>query len=179
MSIKLEKQAIELIENPESDNLEKCKVITKQLEAKLKLLSEIGDEILNICDVCDTQHEIEEAAEISDRILDVIRMIGKKAKAVEGKFDNTSTKVSSPSTNLHQPNESESIESNVENIQNSSSNSSPCNEDNTVQNSNDTNEVVNISFSANSEQIASTSNVHSLLVYQSFRSYNCPSSMGE
>ena len=35
------------------------------------------------------------------------------------------------------------------------------NEENTVQNSNDTNEVVNNSFSANSEQIASTSNVHS------------------
>ena len=161
VSTKLEKQAIELIENPESNNLEKCKVITKQLEAKLKLLSEIDDEILNICDVGDIQHEIEEAAEISDRILDVIRMIGKKAKAVEGKFDNTSTKVSSPSTNLHQPNESGSIESNVENIQNSSSNSSPNNEENTVLNSNDTNEVVNNSFSANSEQIASTSNVHS------------------
>ena len=156
VSTNLEKLAVELIENPESDNLEKCKVITKQLEAKLKLLSEIDDEILNICDVGDIQHEIEEAAEVSDRISDVIRIIGKKAKAVEGKFDNTSTKVSSPSTNLHQPNES-----NVENIQNSSSNSSPYNEENTVQNSNDTNEVVNNSFSANSEQIASTSNVHS------------------
>ena len=64
MSTKLEKQAIELTENPESDNLEKGKVITKQLEAKLKLLSEIDDEILNICDVGDIQHEIEKAAEV-------------------------------------------------------------------------------------------------------------------
>ena len=61
---KLEKQAIELIGIPESDNLEKCKVIARQLEAKLKLLSEIDDEILNICNVEEIQHEIEEAAGI-------------------------------------------------------------------------------------------------------------------
>ncbi len=108
---KLEKQAIELIGNPESDNLEKCKGIARQLEAKLKLLSEIDDEILNICDVNDIQREIEEAAEISDRILDAVRIIDKKTNAPEGKVSNANTKVSSASTNLDQSQESESTES--------------------------------------------------------------------
>ena len=158
MCTKLEKQAIELIGNPESDNLEKCKGIARQLEAKLKLLSEIDDEILNICDVNDIQREIEEAAEISDRILDAVRVIDKKTNAPEGKVSNTNTKVSSASTNLDQSQESESTESNVENIQNSSSNSNPENEENTFVNSNDTNEVANDSLVSSSEQVASTSN---------------------
>ena len=121
MSTKHEKQAIELIENPESDHLEKCKVIARQLEAILNLLSEIDDENLNTCDVDNIQHEIEEAAEISYKILDAVRKINKKTKATEGKVDNTNKKVSPPSTSLHQPNESERIKSNNENVQNSSS----------------------------------------------------------
>ena len=87
--------------------------------------------------VGDIQHEIEQAAEISDRILDAVRIIDKKTKASEGKVDNTNTKVSSPSTSLHQPNESESIESNNEHVQKSSLNSNQYNEGNTVINSND------------------------------------------
>jgi hypothetical protein len=53
MCRKLEKQAIELIENDKSNNLEKCKGIAKQLKAKLELLGEIDNEILNIWDVND------------------------------------------------------------------------------------------------------------------------------
>ena len=136
---KLEKQAIELIASPESDNLEKCKVIARQLEGKLKLLGEIDDEILNICDVEEIQHEIEEAAEISDRILEAVRIIDKKTKAVEGNVSNTNSKVSSPSTSLDQP---EDIPQ-VENVQNSSPDSNPNNEENTVLNSDHTNEVTN------------------------------------
>jgi cell fate (sporulation/competence/biofilm development) regulator YmcA (YheA/YmcA/DUF963 family) len=64
MCRKLEKQAIELIENDKSNNLEKCKGIAKQLKAKLELLGEIDNEILNIWDVNDIQQEIEEAAQM-------------------------------------------------------------------------------------------------------------------
>ena len=130
---KLEKQAIELIANPESDNLQKMQGDCQTTRSKImKLLSEIDGEILNVCDVGDIQHEIEEAAAISDRILDAVRIIDKKTKATEGKVDSTKTRVSSPSTSLHQPDELQSIESNNQNVQNSSSNSNSNNEENTV-----------------------------------------------
>ena len=140
--------------------MEKCKVIAGQLEGKLKLLSELDNEILNICNVGEIQNEIEEAAEISDGILDVVRIIGEKTKASEEKSSNTNAKGSSPSTSLDQPNESENNVSNVVNVQNSSSDSNPNNERNTVVNSDLANEVTNSSLLSNPEQIASTSFVH-------------------
>ena len=75
----------------------------RQLERKLKLLGEIDDEILDICYVEEIQHELEELAEIWNRILEAVRIIDKKTKAVEGNVRNTSRKVSSLGTGLDQP----------------------------------------------------------------------------
>ena len=64
MCTKLEKEATELLQIPEGegDHIERSEVIALQLQEKLKLLSEIDEEILDICDVNDIQNEIEESA---------------------------------------------------------------------------------------------------------------------
>ena len=156
MCTKLEKQTIELIARAQNDDFERCKVLARQLGAKLKLLNEIDGEILNICEVPDIQREIEESAEISDRILEAVRIIEKETKATEAKVSNTSINISIPSVNSEQSTEVETIEPNVENVQTSTS---PNPDNGRVDGiSDDSNNVTN--NSTMSEQIASTPNVH-------------------
>ncbi|XP_046856149.1 uncharacterized protein LOC124449255 [Xenia sp. Carnegie-2017] len=71
---RLVKEALELLDATEVD-IERCNVIAEQLECKMKILDEINDEIIGICDVTDIEHEIEEAAAVSDRILSTRRKI--------------------------------------------------------------------------------------------------------
>jgi hypothetical protein len=102
----------------------KAKEITSN-EAKLllynskKLLSEIDEEILDICDVNDIQNEIEESAEISDRISNTKRRIDKHTKSaksakVQDHINNMNVIVTNsnltPSTSMEQ----ESIENTTE-----------------------------------------------------------------
>ena len=116
---KLEKQTIELIARAQTMVFERCKILVRQLEAKLNLLNEIDNKILNICEVADIQREIEESAEISDRILEAVRIIEKETKATEGRVSNPSINVSIPSLSSEQSTEVKTIEPNVENVQNS------------------------------------------------------------
>ena len=116
----------------------------------------IDDEILNICKVANIQREIKESAEISDRILEAVRIIEKETKATKRKVSNTSINVSILSVNSEQPTEVETIEPNVENVQNST-NPNPDN-GGVVGISDDSNNVTNNSIM--SEQIASAPNVH-------------------
>jgi hypothetical protein len=48
-------------------------LITAQLKEKVTLLTQIDEEILNLCDVSEIGVEIEESAEISDRISEIKR----------------------------------------------------------------------------------------------------------
>ena len=45
MCTKLEEQAIELIARAQNDDFERCKILARQLEAKLKLLNEIIEQL--------------------------------------------------------------------------------------------------------------------------------------
>ena len=118
---KLEKEATELLQIPEGegDHIERSEVIALQLQEKLKLLSEIDEEILDICDVNDIRNEIEESAEISDRISNTKRRIDKHTKSaksakVQDHINNMNVIVTNsnltPSTSMEQ----ESIENTTE-----------------------------------------------------------------
>ena len=80
---KLEKEAIELLQIYEETRVERSEVIVGQLEEKLKVLNEIDEQILNICDVNEIQTEIEESAAISDRILNTKRKLERYTKLAE------------------------------------------------------------------------------------------------
>ena len=68
VTTKLVKEAIELLQSTDVD-IQRCKVIYSQLEDKMKILNEINEEILGICEVSEIEHEIEEAAVVTDRVL--------------------------------------------------------------------------------------------------------------
>jgi len=80
---KLEKEAIALLQIHEETCVERSEVIVGQLEEKLKVLNEIDEQILNLCEVNEIQTEIEESAEISDRILNTKRKLEKYTKLVK------------------------------------------------------------------------------------------------
>ena len=116
VSTKLAKEASELLQTPEGENIERCEIIAIQLEEKLVLLTKLDEEILNICDVTEIQGEIEESAVISDRILEIKRKIDKQTKAARNRDVNIKTNVSNDG-NLNlaagQENTSNAIESAV------------------------------------------------------------------
>jgi hypothetical protein len=51
VSTKLMKEAMELLQTPEAENIERCEIIASQLKQKVTLLTQIDDEILKLCDV--------------------------------------------------------------------------------------------------------------------------------
>ena len=78
---KLEKEANELLlKEPQDDLVKRIEVIAKQFEGKLTILSELDEEILNTCDVSEIQGEIEDSAEICDRILNTKRKLERYTK---------------------------------------------------------------------------------------------------
>ena len=68
VTTKLIKESLEILESTDVD-IQRCEVISKQLEDKMTILKELNDEILGICEVSEIEHEIEEAAVVIDRIL--------------------------------------------------------------------------------------------------------------
>jgi hypothetical protein len=64
------------------------------------LLTQIDEEILNLCDVSEIGVEIEESAEISDRISETKRKIDKQTKAAKN-HDNINTNVNDANSNLN------------------------------------------------------------------------------
>ena len=72
---KLAKEADELLHLPGDVDVGRCEIIRSLLEGKLKILSEIDEEILGLCDVKDIEQEIEESAEVVSRILTAKRKL--------------------------------------------------------------------------------------------------------
>ena len=66
---KLTKEADELLHLPGDVDVDRSEIIRSLLEAKLKILSDLDEEILGLCDVKDIEQEIEESAEAVARIL--------------------------------------------------------------------------------------------------------------
>jgi hypothetical protein len=64
------------------------------------LITQIDEEILNLCDVSEIGVEIEESAEISDRISETKRKIDKQTKAAKN-HDNINTNVNDTDSNLN------------------------------------------------------------------------------
>ncbi len=74
---KLAKEAQELIETRNEGNLNRSEVVHSILSEKLKLLNELDEEILGLCDISEIQGEIEETREIASRILDAFKKLEK------------------------------------------------------------------------------------------------------
>ena len=55
---KLAKEADELLHLPGDVDVDRCEIIRSLLEEKLKILSEIDEEILGLCEVKDIEQEI-------------------------------------------------------------------------------------------------------------------------
>jgi stalled ribosome rescue protein Dom34 len=55
------KEAMELLQTPEAENIERCEIIAAQLKEKVTLLTQIDEEILNLCDVSEIGVEIAES----------------------------------------------------------------------------------------------------------------------
>ena len=84
---KLVKEAQELLLSSEVDIqvIERCEIISGQLETRMNILNGINEEILGLCEVSEIGDEIEEAAVVLDRILNVkgkIEAAKRKKKAV-------------------------------------------------------------------------------------------------
>ncbi|CAB3979329.1 PREDICTED: uncharacterized protein LOC107330089, partial [Paramuricea clavata] len=78
----------------ESYDYERIQVIDQHLQDKLKLLNELNESILLLCDVEEITHEIEESEEINDRILSKrkkIETILKNGDKVHSKINNIET----------------------------------------------------------------------------------------
>ena len=82
---KLAKETDELLHLPGDIDVDRSEIIRSLLEAKLKILSEIDEEILGLCDVNDIEQEIDESAEVLARILNAKR---KLERAVNSKVVN-------------------------------------------------------------------------------------------
>ena len=101
---KLEKEANELLlKEPQDDLVERIEVIAKQFEGKLTILSELDEEILNTCDVSEIQGEIEDSAEICDRILNTKRKLERFTKLAKNLVvtNGNNTIANMNSSNMH------------------------------------------------------------------------------
>lgn len=67
-AIRLIKEIDEICE-AESYDYERIEVLDQHLQDKQKLLNELNESILSLCEVEEISHEIEESEEINDRIL--------------------------------------------------------------------------------------------------------------
>ena len=72
---KLVKEAEELAISPENGDISRCEIIKSLLQEKLKILNDIDEEILGLCDIKEIESEIEESTEIVARILNAIKNI--------------------------------------------------------------------------------------------------------
>ncbi|CAB4030844.1 Hypothetical predicted protein [Paramuricea clavata] len=91
--IRLVKEIDEICE-AESYDYERIQVIDQHLQDKLKLLNELNESILLLCNVEEITHEIEESEEINDRILSKrkkIETILKNGDKVHSKINNIET----------------------------------------------------------------------------------------
>ena len=80
---KLVKEAQELLQSSEIDIqvIQRCEIISGQLETRMNILNGINEEILGLCEVSEIGDEIEEAAVVLDRILNVKGKIEAAKKA--------------------------------------------------------------------------------------------------
>ena len=99
--MRLVKEIDEICE-AESYDYERIQVIDQHLQDKLKLLNELNESILLLCDVEEITHEIEESEEINDRILSKrkkIETILKNGDKVHSKINNIETQSTGSSEN--------------------------------------------------------------------------------
>ncbi|XP_046857875.1 uncharacterized protein LOC124451297 [Xenia sp. Carnegie-2017] len=120
---KLEKESVEMLSQPPHDDLVKrSEIIAQQLEGKLRILCELDEEILNTCDVNEMQGEIEDSAEISDRVMSIKRKIERYIKCAKNDSlvdTNVNDTISNSNlTNMSNPGQNESIENSNENVEN-------------------------------------------------------------
>jgi hypothetical protein len=73
---KLTKETEEIIHTDEID-YDRCEVIRSLLEEKSKILTDIDEEILGICEIASIEYEIEESADVMGRILSAKRKLDK------------------------------------------------------------------------------------------------------
>ena len=87
VSTKLPKEATELLlQTPEEADIERSEVTAGLLEEKLKILNELDEAILNVCDVNEIQIEIEEPVQTTtDGILTTKRKIERYTKLFKQK----------------------------------------------------------------------------------------------
>jgi hypothetical protein len=74
---KLAKEAEEVIQSQDEENISRSEVIHSLLSEKLKILNELDEEILGLCEIKDIEIEIEESSEIVARILNATKKIEK------------------------------------------------------------------------------------------------------
>jgi hypothetical protein len=126
---KLEKEAIEHLQSTDIDT-ERCKIISNQLEDKMKILNDINEEILGVCEVNEIGKEIEDAAIITDRILNTkskieaaintqntgnINVVASPNASVESQNENSPDTIETANTNGNTGNLATSSENSVTN----------------------------------------------------------------
>jgi hypothetical protein len=74
---KLAKEAEGVIQSQDEENINRSEVIHSLLSEKLKILNELDEEILGLCEIKDIEIEIEESSEIVARILYATKKIEK------------------------------------------------------------------------------------------------------
>ena len=77
MCTKLAKEAEGVIQSQDEENINRSEVIHSLLSEKLKILNELDEEILGLCEIKDIEIEIEESSEIVARILNATKKIEK------------------------------------------------------------------------------------------------------
>ena len=83
---KLSKEATELLlQTPEETEIERSEIIAGVLKKNLKILNELYEAILNVCDVDEIQIEIEESAQKTDGILTTKQKIERYTKLFKQK----------------------------------------------------------------------------------------------
>jgi hypothetical protein len=74
--MKLTKETKEIIHADEID-YDRCEVIRSLLEEKSRILTDIDEEILGICEIASIEYEVEESADVMGRILSAKRKLDK------------------------------------------------------------------------------------------------------
>ena len=77
MCTRLAKEAEQDVQSQDEENIDRSEVIHSLLSEKLKILNELDEEILGLCEVKDIEREIEESSEIVARILNATKKIEK------------------------------------------------------------------------------------------------------
>ena len=74
---RLAKEAEQVVQSQDEENIDRSEVIHSLLSEKLKILNKLDEEILGLCEVKDIEREIEESSEIIARILNATKKIEK------------------------------------------------------------------------------------------------------